>query len=285
MSSLLTNTSALNALRNLSLTQQSLQTTQNQISTGLKVASAADNASYWSIATQMRSDNSALGAVKDALNTSGALLDTMSAGITSSIGVMNKIKDNLVAASQPGADTAKIATELKSLGAQLASITSASNFNGINLLDGSAGTTVKFVASFSASTVGTIDVGTKDLVNAGAGLLDAATAGTTTTNFTDGSADLTSANIADTIKNADKAISDLTSYAATLGSVRSQVTDQGNFISTLSDSLTKGVSSLVDADMNEASTKLQALQTQQQLGVQSLSIANQNTQMILKLFQ
>ena len=77
MSSLLTNTSALTALRNLSVTQQSLQSTQNQISTGLKVASAADNASYWSIATQMRSDNSALGAVKDALNTSGALLDTM----------------------------------------------------------------------------------------------------------------------------------------------------------------------------------------------------------------
>jgi flagellin len=45
------------------------------------------------------------------------------------------------------------------------------------------------------------------------------------------------------------------------------------------------VSSLVDADMNEASTRLQALQTQQQLGVQSLSISNQNTQMILKLFQ
>ena len=48
--------------------------------------------------------------------------------------------------------------------------------------------------------------------------------------------------------------------------------------------LTTGVSSLVDADMNEASTKLQALQTQQQLGVQSLSIANQSSQIILKLF-
>ena len=59
---------------------------------------------------------------------------------------------------------------------------------------------------------------------------------------------------------------------------------QAKFISTLSDNLTNGVSALVDADMNEASTRLQALQTQQQLGVQSLAIANQNSQMILKLF-
>jgi flagellin len=50
------------------------------------------------------------------------------------------------------------------------------------------------------------------------------------------------------------------------------------------DSITKGVGSLVDADMNQESSKLSALQVQQQLGVQSLSIANQNSQMILKLF-
>jgi flagellin len=49
--------------------------------------------------------------------------------------------------------------------------------------------------------------------------------------------------------------------------------------------LTTGVSSLVDADMNEASTRLSALQVQQQLGIQALSIANSNTQLILKLFQ
>jgi flagellin len=49
--------------------------------------------------------------------------------------------------------------------------------------------------------------------------------------------------------------------------------------------LSNGVAALVDADMNQVSTRLQALQTQQQLGVQSLSIANQSSQMILKLFQ
>jgi flagellin len=46
-----------------------------------------------------------------------------------------------------------------------------------------------------------------------------------------------------------------------------------------------GISGMVDANMNTASTQLQALQTQEQLGIQSLSIANQNSQLILKLFQ
>jgi len=57
------------------------------------------------------------------------------------------------------------------------------------------------------------------------------------------------------------------------------------FNSALSDNYTTGTGALVDADMNQASTRLQALQTQQQLGVQSLSIANQSSQLILKLFQ
>ena len=52
----------------------------------------------------------------------------------------------------------------------------------------------------------------------------------------------------------------------------------------LSNAITQGVGSLVDADMNQASTRLNALQTQQQLGIQALSVANQNSQIILKLF-
>ena len=51
------------------------------------------------------------------------------------------------------------------------------------------------------------------------------------------------------------------------------------------DAIDRGVGTLVDADMNEESTKLQALQVQQQLGIQALSIANSSSQSILKLFQ
>ena len=74
-------------------------------------------------------------------------------------------------------------------------------------------------------------------------------------------------------------------FATELGAAKNQIDAQSKFLGVLSESMTNSVSTRVDADMNEASTRLQALQTQQQLGVQSLSIANQNSQMILKLFQ
>ncbi|MEP5152146.1 flagellin [Planktotalea sp.] len=73
--------------------------------------------------------------------------------------------------------------------------------------------------------------------------------------------------------------------ASSLGSVEGRITTQSNFVSTLTDSLKSGIGSLVDADMEEASAKLQALQVQQQLGVQALSIANQAPQSVLSLFR
>jgi flagellin len=287
MSSLLTNASAITALQNLSNTQRALQTTQNQISTGLRVSSAADNAAYWSIATTMSSDNGALGAVKDALGESSSMIDVANAAMKSTLDVMNKIKNDLVSAKQPGADLAKIQTELKSLQAQLGSIVKSSAFNGQNWLDGSQ-TSIKLVAAFNrdaagATSVDTIDVKPTAMIDgAGGGVLEAAGTGTniTTMDVSAAGADI-DAFIADT----DVAIGKIADYSATLGATKTRIDLQQSFVSNLSDALTKGVSALVDADMNQASTRLQALQTQQQLGVQSLSIANQNTQMILKLFQ
>lgn len=287
MSSLLTNTSALTALQNLATTQKALQSTQDEIATGLRVGSASDNAAYWSIATTMSSDNGALGAVKDALGESASMIDVASAALKSTLDVMNKIKNDLVSAKQPGADLAKIQTELKSYQAQLGSIVKSSAFNGQNWLDGSQAT-VKLVSAFNrdatgATSVDTIDVTTTSLIDgAGGGVLEAAGSGTDITTMDVSAA---GANIDTFIADADVAIATVTDYSATLGATKSRVDLQQTFISNLSDSLTKGVSTLVDADMNQASTRLQALQTQQQLGVQALSIANQNTQMILKLFQ
>jgi flagellin len=73
--------------------------------------------------------------------------------------------------------------------------------------------------------------------------------------------------------------------AAALGSSQGRIETQSDFISQLTDSLRSGIGALVDADMEEASARLQALQVQQQLGVQSLSIANQAPQTILSLFR
>ncbi len=76
----------------------------------------------------------------------------------------------------------------------------------------------------------------------------------------------------------------MTNYAATIGATQDRMTAASTFNTALTTNYADGVSGLVDADMNTASTRLQALQTQEQLGIQSLSIANQNAQLILKLF-
>jgi len=73
--------------------------------------------------------------------------------------------------------------------------------------------------------------------------------------------------------------------AATFGSSEGRIDIQNEFVSSLSDSLKSGIGALVDANMEEASARLQALQVQQQLAVQSLSIANQAPQSILSLFR
>ena len=85
--------------------------------------------------------------------------------------------------------------------------------------------------------------------------------------------------------NIEGMIQAATSAAAAFGSVESRIETQSDFIMNLADSLTSGIGSLVDADMEEASARLQALQVQQQLGVQALSIANQAPQQLLSLFR
>jgi len=87
------------------------------------------------------------------------------------------------------------------------------------------------------------------------------------------------------ISAVDGALTSMTAAASDLGAAKSRIDIQSNFVSNLMDAIDRGVGKLVDADMNEESTRLQALQTQQQLGVQALSIANSSAQSILKLFQ
>src|SRR5690606_11251652 len=115
-SSLMTNSSAMTALQTLNYTNKQMDTVQNRISTGYRVASAEDNAAYWSIATTMRSDNMALSAVKDALGLGAAKVDTAYAGMESAIEVVKEIKAKLVAATEDGVDKSKIQEEITQIG-------------------------------------------------------------------------------------------------------------------------------------------------------------------------
>ncbi|WP_046120125.1 flagellin [Ensifer aridi] len=96
---------------------------------------------------------------------------------------------------------------------------------------------------------------------------------------------LTAAELDDALTLVEAGLDAMTSAAAELGSISMRIGLQEDFVNKLSDSIDSGIGRLVDADMNEESTRLKALQTQQQLAVQSLSIANSNSENILQLFR
>ena len=130
MSSIMTNTAAMTALSTLQQTNKNMEMTQNRISTGLRVATATDNAAYWSIATTMRTDNNALSTVRDALGLGAATIDVAYTALESTIDVVDEIKSKLVAARQPGIDRAKVQAEVAELQNQLVSIGSSAVFQG-----------------------------------------------------------------------------------------------------------------------------------------------------------
>jgi flagellin len=153
MSSILNNPAALSALQALQMTQQSMNTVQNEVSTGLSVATAADNSSYWSIAAQLNSDSGVVQASNDALSQGQSLLATASSAINSVITTINSINTALTQATEPGAQIADINTSLASLGQQLTDAINGASFNGLNVLNGSVAA-LNFVAGFNASATG-----------------------------------------------------------------------------------------------------------------------------------
>jgi flagellin len=409
MTSIMTNNAALAALGILRNIGSQLSIEQNRVSTGMRVASAADNAAYWSVATTMRSDNLALSAVQDALGLGAAKVDTAYAGMQAVVDIIGEMKSRIVAANEQGVDREKVQAEISQLQGQLTSVTESASFSGQNWLSTDGLGEASVVASATRSGSGTfsvrkisIDMADIALFTAsGTGLLetnpldnggtrtfggletlslpvdrlafggsftmydgdefqydvqDGASLYTVTVNkavfdqhagangvleddgefwqlvsgscydagvgvFGVGDATGFQAFGADfpnpvrfsnfritgtpvsnehTIMNVDVTAQDdlstvlsrvegwmerATTAAADLGALSDRIAMQETFLGTLSDSIVSGIGRLVDADMNEASTRLRALESQQQLAVQALSIANASPDALLQLFR
>jgi flagellin len=238
----------------------------------------------------MNSDNKALNAAADALGVGAAKVDTAYSAMESAIDVVNEIKAKLVTATESSTDKAQIQLEISKLQEQLTSIAQGASFAGENWMvsgDQTVGTVVDgFVRADGGVSVTTasyditsyalfasIDSG----VGTGGVLGDVMTIDLTTITSTD--------EIAGLLATVETALAQMTIGGAALGAVTTRLDLQTDYASKLSDAIDEGVSRLVDADMEEESAKLSALQTQQQLAVQSLSIANSSSQGILKLFQ
>ncbi len=321
MTSIMTNAAAMAALQTLRSIDTNLEMTQRRVSSGYRVETAADNAGYWSIATTMRSDNAALSTVSDALGLGAATVDTAYTALDNVIDVMSTIKAKLVAASEPGVDKNKINEEMKQLKNQLISSAQSASFSGENWLYNTNTLelgTKQVVSSFVRGADGSVQVTTLDFNTTESLLIDTADAGRgfltksinadplvlpvsgTARNYyildvgsTIGAAgteiaidtNTTKEVLDDMIAVVDNVIQQLTDAAATLGAITSRIEMQDSFVSNLMDVIDKGIGRLVDADMNEESTRLKALQTQQQLGIQALSIANSSAEKLLTLFQ
>ena len=274
LNSINTNTAALVALQNLMLTQNDLSNTQNIISTGKKVNSAKDNGAVWSIAQTMQGKVTALDSVQDSLNRAQSTIDVaMSAGQQVS-DLLTQMKAKVLAASDTSLDTTSrtaLNEDFKSLRDQITKVTSNADFNGINMVK-SAGTTVYALGNDSGSSKMT--VAAEDLSLGGANVTLSATA-----SFA--SATAASAYIV----TIDSNLTNVNTALTKLGTGSNAMMDHLKFVKSLQNSLTTGISNLVDADMAAESAKLQALQTKQQLGVQALSIANQSTSIMLSLFR
>ncbi len=154
MTSIHTNVGAMVALQTLRVLGGALQTTQNQVSSGLRISAASDNAAYWSISTTMRSDNKAISAVSDALGLGAAIADTAYAGVESVIDNLDAIKARLVAAKEEGVDKAKIQNEIDALKKQALSTAVSASFNGVNWLNTDINDDLANLSYYNSSIVG-----------------------------------------------------------------------------------------------------------------------------------
>jgi flagellin len=268
MASLLTNAAAMTALQTLSLTNKKLGVTQNRIATGERVSEASDNAAYWSISVGMKNQSNLLGVVKDSIGFGSAILDAAYTGIHEAIELTKEIHQRYLAREQDGVDTAAIDNEIAELKLAIEEIAQAANFEGQNLLASAAngGGDVTIVTGYikGDGTAGTTQVLTLTLDHFD---LEAETAAMTDADTT------------------EMTLYALREAASELGAKKIRLETQLAFTSKLIDAIDRGVGQLVDADMNAESAKLSALQVQQQLGIQALSIANSNSQNILALFR
>ncbi len=281
MTSILSNNGAMVALQTLQSVNNDLDATQKQISTGKEVGTASDNAAVWAISKTMESDIGGFEAISDSLGVGEATVAVASAGAEQIVEKLNEIKTLIVSAQSENVDHAKIQTDITAKQDQINAIIGAAQFNGANLLatdvDGNTTTSLGVLASLDRVGAGgtvtatEITIATVDF--------EADIEGGTLTSITD------AATAATALGDIETLLSTAIDGAAALGASAARLADQGEFVSKLTDAMKSGVSTMTDTNMEEASAKLKALQTQQQLAVQSLSIANQAPQTIMSLFR
>ena len=292
--SILTNTGAMIALQNLEATNTSLNNVQNEISTGLAVSSPMDEAATWVVSTTMNANIASLNQVGQNLGNADSILGTAVSGATEISSLISQIRSAVASTQDPSTDVAATQNEVDQYVNQINATVGSSNFNGVNLVNGSNATGLTFLAA-TANNYSVTGAASTTISSGNGADLTTSAAGTDATmkalyNLVDsggtggGLAAITSGTLDAALKTIDTANTTVENAAAQFGAVQANVSAQQTFINNLANTLQSGVGNMVDANMTAESAKLSALQVQQQLGTQALSIANQAPQLLLKLF-
>jgi flagellin len=269
-----TNNAALTALQNLNRTNDELANVQDRVNTGLRIANAKDNAAIWAIAQGQRADIGALGAVKISLDRANAISEVSLTAGESISDLLVQLKEKVVAAMDTSLDTnsrTALDSDFKAILRQITQVVQNAEFDGANLFKGTGGN-IQFLANADATS--RLTLSTRSLCLGGSNI-------TVTAN----SNILTVTLATSVLAKLDTSISRVNQALGNLGSQAKQIDAHLDFVTKLTDVLETGVGSLVDADLAKESARLQALQVQQQLGAQALSIANSAPQIILQLFR
>lgn len=281
-----TNVSALNSYRNLSSNQNDVSKSLEKLSSGLRINRAADDAAGLAISEGLRSQVNGLNVAARNAQDGISVIQTAEGALTEVHSILQRVRDLAVQAGNDSnnADSRKaITTEVTQLVDELDRIAESANFNGIQLLDGTAGAAGNGVLSFqvgadgSASSQITVNLGTANIATLAADLRD------DILTTADGFANPTVA--AATIDTVDAAIKSVSSARADLGAVQNRFESTINSLQVSAENLSAAKSRIADTDMAAEMVKYTAANILQQAGTAMLAQANQSGQGVLQLLR
>ena len=255
----------------LEKTTAAIAAAQTRLATGLRVATAQDNAAAFFAAQSLTSRSAQLLVLKDGIGQAVSSVETAVNGIESIQAVVDQLRGLAVATKSDSdvANRSRAAVQFNDLRAQLDNLANDSSFGGVNLIKGSP---ENLKVTFNEDGVSTLTVSGIASDSSGLSIIAAAA------NWD------VDANIDRAINDLDSALNTLRSSANTLGTSTSFITLRLDFVSNLVNTLDEGAGKLVNADLNAEAAGLLTLQTRQQLATISLSIASQSDQSVFRLF-
>lgn len=280
-----TNVGALNAYRNLSANQNDVSKSLEKLSSGLRINRAADDAAGLAISEGLRSQVNGLNVAARNAQDGISVIQTAEGALTEVHSILQRVRDLAVQAGNDSNNTdsrAAITTEVTQLVDELERIADATNFNGINLLDASAGAASDGTLSFQVGANGdassqiTVDLSTADIKTLATDLRTAIVT-------TDGFADPTVA--AATITTVDASIKSVSSARADLGAIQNRFESTINSLQVSAENLSAAKSRIADTDMAAEMVKYTASNILQQAGTAMLAQANQSGQGVLQLLR